>query len=555
VSNGKGAQLQAQGTWSAGEADNKKRFLADLRALRDRAVLDFEELAARAHYPSDVLKEAEHGPTLPTLPILAAYVRACDGDVPEWEERWRRLEFDSRADDGLPIRPAGASPAAVAGARAGVSVAPPDAYDPERIRAALRGSQGRSDHDGRGAATRAASGRRTRGWGSVTASDSVADSFAGSVAGPGSATAEPRVPDSPASWRPGTSWDETASWDTGRDAETTSGWGADAGGWSSAFRQDADPVTGLNGTPGNGDHRLAQPGGVASDAMVIETPDLAQADAIRRDPFSADWLHDAELTSPPGIEPGWSDQTEAEAESEQTAAATGSWFTPRETADHEQSSADTDVQPSRETADGWFIPRDRADDDLALPEAAERGVEPVDENSEPTIIGFWTPSAAASAPASAPVPASAPAPAPASASAPVPASASASTSASAPAPTSASAPATSAPAEAQRPGPPSAADPTLPRASWTAAAESLTSDPPDATSRTAAGPAEVAVPPSARTIAEPAASARTIAEPDAPPGPVVLPRQPRHDRLYPVRLLVVIVVAALIGSILVLLLR
>jgi hypothetical protein len=36
---------------------------------------------------------------------------------------------------------------------------------------------------------------------------------------------------------------------------------------------------------------------------------------------------------------------------------------------------------------------------------------------------------------------------------------------------------------------------------------------------------------------------------------VVLPRQSRPDRLYPVRLLVVIVVAALIGSILVLLLR
>jgi hypothetical protein len=502
-----GAELQAQGTWSAGEADNKKRFLADLRALRDRAVLEFDELAARAHYPSDVLKEAEHGPTLPTLPILAAYVRACDGDVLEWEERWRRLEFDSRADDGLPIRPAGASPAAVAGARAGVSVAPPDAYDPERIRAALRGSQGRSDHDGRGAATRAVSGRKTRGWGSVTASDSVTDSFtgpvtdspAGSVTGPGSATAEPRVPDSPASWSPGTSWDETASWDAGRSAETTSGWGTDAGGWGSAFHQDADPVTGLNGTPGNGNHHMAQPGGVASDAMVIETPDLAQADAIRRDPFSADWLQDGELTSPPDIEPGWPDQTEAEAEAEaeQTAAAPESWFTPRETADHEETWADADTEPSPETADGWFSPSERADDDLALPQPAERGVEPAHEDSEPTIIGFWTPSAAASAPA-----------------------------------------------EVQRPGPPSAADTTVPRASWTAPAESLASDPPGAASRTAAG-----------TVAEPAASARTIAEPAALPGPVVLPSRSRPDRLYPVRLLVVIVVAALIGSILVLLLR
>ena len=125
--------------WSAGQGDDKERFLADLRALRDTAALEFDELAARAHYPSDVLKEAESGPSLPTLPILAAYVRACDGDVPEWEERWRRLGFESRADPSLPVRPAGASPAAVAGARAGVSVAPPDAYDPDRIRAALRG--------------------------------------------------------------------------------------------------------------------------------------------------------------------------------------------------------------------------------------------------------------------------------------------------------------------------------------------------------------------------------------------------------------------------------
>jgi hypothetical protein len=126
--------------WSAGQGDDKERFLADLRALRDTAALGYEELAARAHYPSDVIKEAEYGPSLPSLPILAAYVRACEGDVPEWEERWRRLGVEVRVDPGLPVRAAGASPAAVAGARAGVGVAPPDAYDPERIRAALRGA-------------------------------------------------------------------------------------------------------------------------------------------------------------------------------------------------------------------------------------------------------------------------------------------------------------------------------------------------------------------------------------------------------------------------------
>jgi hypothetical protein len=144
-----GAQLQIRGTWSAGPGDDQARFLADLRALRDSAAIGYDELAARAHYPSDVLKEAENGPALPGLPILTAYVRACEGDVLDWEERWRRLNPDVPDDPDLPVRPAGASPAAQAGARAGVGVAPPDVYDPERIKAALRGGHARKEHGGR----------------------------------------------------------------------------------------------------------------------------------------------------------------------------------------------------------------------------------------------------------------------------------------------------------------------------------------------------------------------------------------------------------------------
>ena len=144
-----GAQLQIRGTWSAGPGDDQARFLADLRALRDSAAIGHDELAARAHYPSDVLKEAENGPSLPGLPILTAYVRACEGDVLDWEERWRRLNPEVPDDPDLPVRPAGASPAAQAGARAGVGVAPPDVYDPERIKAALRGGRARTEHGGR----------------------------------------------------------------------------------------------------------------------------------------------------------------------------------------------------------------------------------------------------------------------------------------------------------------------------------------------------------------------------------------------------------------------
>ncbi len=144
-----GAQLQIRGTWSAGPGDDQARFLADLRALRDSTAIGYDELAARAHYPSDVLKEAENGPGLPGLPILTAYVRACEGDELDWEERWRRLNPDVPDDPDLPVRPAGASPAAQAGARAGVGVAPPDVYDPERIKAALRGGHARTEHGGR----------------------------------------------------------------------------------------------------------------------------------------------------------------------------------------------------------------------------------------------------------------------------------------------------------------------------------------------------------------------------------------------------------------------
>src|SRR5215470_13584206 len=144
-----GAQLQIRGTWSAGPGDDQARFLADLRALRDSAAIGYDELAARAHYPSYVLKEAENGPSLPGLPVLSAYVRACEGDVLDWEERWRRLNPDVADDPELPVRPAGASAAAVAGARAGVGVAPPDVYDPERIKAALRGNHPRSEQAGR----------------------------------------------------------------------------------------------------------------------------------------------------------------------------------------------------------------------------------------------------------------------------------------------------------------------------------------------------------------------------------------------------------------------
>ena len=399
--------------WSSGEGDDKERFLVDLRGLRDTAALEFDELAARAHYPSDVLKEAECGPSLPSLPILAAYVRACDGDVPEWEERWRRLGFESRADPSLPVRPAGASPAAVAGARAGVSVAPPDAYDPERIRAALRGSQGRSDRDGRDAMRQAAARR---------------------IEPDIPAVAEPRVPESPARWSGGTSWEETTRWDAERDAETVTGWDAGAQPGTAAWDAAAAHLT---GTSTNGNHHVSQPADGSSGAAV--------------EPPEAD-----------------------------------SWFTPRETPDHERT---WDAEPPPEAADAWFSPRERADSALTPSAPAEPPQEHAGSATAELVTGFWTPSAGAT--------------------------------------------------EGHA----------IPRASRPAPAETPASDAPTAADRTKPIPAQVAA------VASAATPPRTISGPAAPPRPVVPPSASRSDRLYPVRLLVVILVAALIGSILVLLLR
>jgi hypothetical protein len=116
--------------------DEIARFLRELRELRDHAGLDQAELAARAHYPCDVIRAAEAGPSLPDLPVLSAYVRGCGGMLPEWEERWRTVT-GSPASPLLPTRAAGCSEAANAGARVGAASVIPDGHDPDRVMAAL----------------------------------------------------------------------------------------------------------------------------------------------------------------------------------------------------------------------------------------------------------------------------------------------------------------------------------------------------------------------------------------------------------------------------------
>jgi hypothetical protein len=116
--------------------DDATRFLRELRQLRDGAGLGQAELAARAHYPSDFIRAAEAGPSLPDLPVLSAYVRGCGGTTEEWEERWRSLT----RTPSLPVlaaRHAGESPAASAGARIGAVSPAAETPDPSVIMAAL----------------------------------------------------------------------------------------------------------------------------------------------------------------------------------------------------------------------------------------------------------------------------------------------------------------------------------------------------------------------------------------------------------------------------------
>jgi hypothetical protein len=338
--------LQIRGTWSAGPGDDQARFLADLRALRDSAAIGHDELAARAHYPSDVLKEAENGPSLPGLPILTAYVRACDGDVLDWEERWRRLNPEAPDDPDLPVRPAGASPAAQAGARAGVGVAPPDVYDPERIKAALRGGRTRTEHDDR------------------RASDPgiLAPAPVSAPNGSGLGSPDPGLPAAPG---------------TGGD-----GWGAAAtsAGW--------DPAPDLGVTAANGNHSATAGNRGPFDAAFTSLP--AEAEPAAAEPAPAEefsWLQRSEPESRPAGSDGdvrWAGQP-ANGGSAEPADRGYGWSGPPETARPGYEDPDVTERFLRhqaedlattEQTDFWGQPLPQAPPDLRIPAAAPRAEEP-----------------------------------------------------------------------------------------------------------------------------------------------------------------------------------
>ena len=71
--------------------DGLEAFARDLRALRAKADLDYPEMAEVSHYEMKTLAAAAGGLRLPSLPVAVAFVRACDGNVADWEERWQKL--------------------------------------------------------------------------------------------------------------------------------------------------------------------------------------------------------------------------------------------------------------------------------------------------------------------------------------------------------------------------------------------------------------------------------------------------------------------------------
>ena len=71
--------------------DDLEAFARDLRALRARADLEYPEMAETSHFEMKTLAAAAGGLRLPTLPVAVAFVRACGGNVAEWEDRWQKI--------------------------------------------------------------------------------------------------------------------------------------------------------------------------------------------------------------------------------------------------------------------------------------------------------------------------------------------------------------------------------------------------------------------------------------------------------------------------------
>ncbi|GIE94056.1 helix-turn-helix domain-containing protein [Paractinoplanes rishiriensis] len=67
-------------------------FAIELRQLRARAGLSYQELGNRTGRNASVLSRAAAGNTPPTWEVTRQFVDACGGDLDEWQRRWSHLQ-------------------------------------------------------------------------------------------------------------------------------------------------------------------------------------------------------------------------------------------------------------------------------------------------------------------------------------------------------------------------------------------------------------------------------------------------------------------------------
>ena len=74
-------------------------FANDLRRLRQNAGSpSYRQLSKQVHYSPSALSQAANGRSMPSLGVTLGFVKACGGDVDEWEFRWRMLNADGSPD-------------------------------------------------------------------------------------------------------------------------------------------------------------------------------------------------------------------------------------------------------------------------------------------------------------------------------------------------------------------------------------------------------------------------------------------------------------------------
>ncbi|MEU8437085.1 XRE family transcriptional regulator [Streptomyces sp. NPDC029216] len=95
-----------------GEDGPLLEFAGALRRLRHEAGSPpYRDMSARAHYSVATLSGAAAGRRLPSLDVTLSYVRACGGDLREWERRWHAAAAALAAGGaGSGPRQAGAGP-------------------------------------------------------------------------------------------------------------------------------------------------------------------------------------------------------------------------------------------------------------------------------------------------------------------------------------------------------------------------------------------------------------------------------------------------------------